>query len=103
MTEQVTILGDLIHTLKDGGAYAGWALFVLMWYYERRSNKKSSKDMIDIAVLKIRGDVKTENSLLSLIEAINSLGLKIEIITSDVKGFKHRLKSALIQPSERGE
>ena len=103
MSDNIAILGDLIRSLKDGGAYAGWAITLLMWYYERRANRKSSKDIFDITVSKIRADVKTENSITSLTEAINSLGVRIEVITSDIKGFKHKLKSCGFSNKKTGE
>ena len=97
----VPVLRDLVGILKDGGAYAGWALFVVMWYYERRANRKSSSDVLEIVVMKVRNDVELEKTIEALTGGIDSLGMKVDVIGNDVKGLGKRIRSFFKKHDEK--
>jgi len=96
----VEVLRGLVDVLKSGGVYAAWGLFVVLWYFERRQNVKMNKELVEIAVLKVKGDVAVERTLMGISETLKTLGYNLELISRNVIEFKNDLKSS---PLLKGE
>lgn len=95
MDNPFAILETLVKTLKGGGPYAGWGLFVLMWYYERRENKKSKNDFFDAMSSKIRNDVQQVNSINALAKSIERIKSKIKNVNNVVAESEKELKKVI--------
>lgn len=92
------ILKELIAILRDGGPYAGWALFILLWYFERRENKLVRKEGTNLALTQVENNVKTEMTLISLKEALTGVKYSLNEITTVLNKI-HTMKEALLQLS----
>ena len=66
-------LRELIDILRDGGAYAGWALFILLWFFERRYVKKLTSDLQGLAVAQVENNVETKGTLNAVREAMHGV------------------------------
>ena len=90
------ILKELINILRDGGPYAGWALFILLWYFERRENKILRKEGTYLAVTQVENNVKTEMTLISLKEALNGVIHSLRDLTTVLNKIQ-TMKESLLQ------
>ena len=86
MNTLIQSLKDLVGILRDGGPYAGWALFIILWYFERRENRLFRKEGSKLAIAQVENNVKTEMTLISLKEALG--------------GVKHSLDSVVLKLNE---
>ena len=59
----IHIFKELVGVLRDDGPYAGWALFILLWYFERRENKIFRKEGTYLAVAQVENNEKTALSI----------------------------------------
>ena len=96
-------LRELIGILRDGGAYAGWALFILLWLFERRYVRKLTAELRELAVAQVENNVETKTTLKSIREALHGTeyelnemraeNLQVQTTMLEIKGrVTHRKK-----------
>jgi hypothetical protein len=66
----IDFLRELTQVLKDGGAYAGWALFVCLWLVERRYSAKLVESLRTMAVAQVENNVETRLTMKTLGEGL---------------------------------
>ncbi|HEC72013.1 MAG: hypothetical protein ACTSW7_01175 [Candidatus Thorarchaeota archaeon] len=96
----ISILKELVGILRDGGPYAGWALFIILWYFERRENKIFRKEGINLAIAQVENNVKTEMTLQSLKEALSGVKYSLGDITAILNKIQ-TMKESLLQLSSK--
>lgn len=100
MNDIIRIFKELVNILRDGGPYAGWALFILLWYFERRENKKTQKESAKLALVQVENNVKTQTTLESLKEALSGVKNSLEEIITLLNRI-YALKESLLQLSSK--
>jgi|OpeIllAssembly_1097287.scaffolds.fasta_scaffold2114831_2 hypothetical protein len=59
-------LKAIMDVLAAGGPTAMAAVFALMWFLERRENRKTQKELLDLAVAQVQANVKMETTMAGL-------------------------------------
>lgn len=61
-------LKELVSVLATGGSTAVAAIFALVWFLERRENRKMQKEVLELAVAQVQANVKMETTMAGLKE-----------------------------------
>lgn len=69
----VNVFRDMIDVLKYGGPYAGWALFIILWWRKDSEVRAIRREVTNLAVMQVETSVKTERTLISVGEALEGL------------------------------
>jgi len=79
----IGVLKELVGILRDGGPYAVSAVFLMLWFFERRENRILRKEGTGLAVAQVENNVKTEMTLTSLKEALSGVKHKLEELKTE--------------------
>lgn len=83
---------DLVEVLKVGGGYAGWALFLILWWRADKRYVAAMSDLKDIALAKLENDVKTEETLKANAKGLDGIGHRLESL-----GEKHGVIKSVLE------
>lgn len=69
--------------LQEGGPYAVSAIFIMLWFFERRENRILRKEATTLAVTQVENNVKTEMTLISLKEALSGVSYELDSLKGE--------------------
>lgn len=76
--EALGTLRELTNVLRDGGAYAGWALFILLWGLERHYNRRSTKEFGQMAMAQIEAATEMRMTLLAVKDGLHGVEYELD-------------------------
>ena len=59
-------LKDLVTLLATGGSTAVAAIFALVWFLERRENRKMQQELLDLAIAQVQINTRLDATMLGL-------------------------------------
>lgn len=100
LVEYLNLFKDFILVIKENGVYAGCAIFIILWFMERRKNEKIRAEFTNMLKGLISNNTETERTLGTWGEAFSNMANKIEenkkSIVSSIQELEKVLSSILL-------